>query len=115
MIQVNPLVGTQIANVPSNRLVIYVILKYFVELHYSKRGSPSMNGLFSSFILQLSSTGSLAPIWNEIVTESVVISQIPVFSGTYADLIFVCISQILIDSKEFQPIHITYAVCLKNM
>lgn len=102
---------TLAAAIPSYKSLIYIVVAQLVEQHYCGFSSNSTNPngattwsrglhqLMVVFLMEVSAHQSLCVEFNAVIPESVIIPQIPVFSGSSVDLLFVAISQLLIDDK----------------
>lgn len=101
------------ASIPAYKSLIYIVVAQLVEQHYAAYNSGIMKGgvpwnkglhqLLVVFLMEISVHQSLCVELNSIIPESVVIPQIPVFSGTSTDLLVVALSQLLIDDRPRTP------------
>lgn len=109
LIRLSERARTLFASIPAYKSLIYIVVAQLVEQHYAaynsgigRGGVPWSKGLHQLlvvFLMEISVHQSLCVELNSTIPESVVISQIPVFSGTSTDLLFVALSQLLIDDK----------------
>jgi hypothetical protein len=92
----------------------YMLIYYLVDIY----NSGMRSGLFeilTALILELSSSKEYCTNLKEPIQESVLITGIPIVSGSYADLFFVTFSYLMIESDQHMGYFANFLAILKNL
>jgi hypothetical protein len=95
--------------------LIYVMVSYFVKEHYAKQRNSTIYELVLTFLIEFTSKKTLCASLNQLINESVVIAEIPVVSGSSADLLFVVMSHLVTESLNFDPYLYNLIAIMRNM
>lgn len=95
--------------------LIYVVISYFVKEHYSKQRNTILYELTLTFLIEYTSKSSLCIGLNRVINESVVIPEVPVISGSSADLLIVVMSHLVVETANYDPLIFNYIAIMRNV
>lgn len=100
---------------PKFTSLIYVIVSYFVKEHFAKPRNVALYELSLTFLIEYTSKTGLCASLNRLINESVVIPEIPVVSGSSADLLLVVMSYLITEAPNKDPYLYNFIAILRNM
>lgn len=100
---------------PNTSSLNYILIYYLVDLYYNQGESTGLFEVIIALLMELSCDKTYCLNLNQPITESVLIEKLPVISGNYTDLFYVCFCYLLLESDNYMIYYANFLAIMKNM